>query len=89
MIAEEVVSYPEEGAMWFLCMQADKEALRDVQSTSDALQERLAQLGRSDCLPCLIYHHAAVQHCMTGLITASDQTCRLYLTTGCCPAHVF
>ena len=39
--------------MWFLCMQADKEALRDVQSTSDALQERLAQLGSSACLACL------------------------------------
>lgn len=53
MIAGEAVSYPEEGSMWFLCMQADKEALRDVQSTSDALQERLAQLGSSACLACL------------------------------------
>lgn len=34
----------------FLCVQADKEAVRDVQSTSDAMQERLAQLGQS-CPP--------------------------------------
>ncbi len=38
---------PGQKSRYVLCIQADEEALRDLQITNDGLQERLAQLGDS------------------------------------------